>query len=163
MTMTATKGTARVTLPADNQILITREFAAPRRLVYRAWTEPELVARWWHAERGTVKSIDIDLRVGGAWRYVMTAGGGFEVAFHGEYREIAPDERLVTTEVFEGAPEHPALTTATFAEQDGGGTVLTILTEHDSRESRDMVIASGMEGGLQVALDLAEELALSLA
>ena len=162
MTMTATKGTAKVTLPADNQILITREFAAPRHLVYRAWTEPDLVARWCHAGRGTIQSIDIDLRVGGAWRYVMSAGGGFEVAFHGEYREIVPDLRLVTTEVYEGAPDHPASTTATFADKDGG-TLLTILTEHDSKESRDMVIASGMEAGLQTALDLAEELALTLA
>lgn len=162
MMATTTKGTARVTLPADDQILITREFAAPKHLVYRAWTEPDLVARWWHAGHGTIDSIDIDLKVGGRWRYVMTAHAGFEVAFNGEYREIVPGERLVTTEVFEGAPDHPALTTATFTEVDGG-TLLTILTQHDSKESRDAVIESGMESGLQVALDLAEELAVSLA
>src|SRR6476619_1440456 len=91
-------GTATVTLPTDTQILIVREFDAPKHLVYRAWTTPELVRRWWSAGRGEVTTCEIDLRVGGAWRYVMLAHGEFEVAFHGEYREIVPDERIVTTE-----------------------------------------------------------------
>ena len=96
---------ATVTLPTDEQILITREFDAPRHLVYRAWTEPELVARWWHAKRGKVTVVEIDLRVGGTWRYVMAADGGMEVGFHGEYREIVPEERIVSTEIYEGLPE----------------------------------------------------------
>lgn len=162
MAMTTSKGTAKVTLPADDQILITREFAAPRHLVYRAWTTPELVRRWWHAERGQMQSCEIDLRVGGAWRYVMTANGGFEVAFHGVYREIVPDERLVSTEVYEGMPEAEALTTATFADANGG-TALRILVQHATKAHRDAHIESGMEEGLQVALDLAEEVAQSLA
>ena len=106
-----TSGTAKVTLPADNQILITREFNAPRHLVWRAYTTPDLVKRWWAGEKGTVSSAEIDLRVGGRWRYVMTANGGFEVAFHGEYREIEAPDRLVNTEAYEGIPdpdEHPA-------------------------------------------------------
>src|SRR5215212_327857 len=98
-------GPAKVTLPTDEQILITREFDAPRHLVYKAYTTPELVRRWWSGRRGAVTSAEIDLRVGGAWRYVMVASGGFKVAFHGEYREIVPNERIVNTEVFEGAPE----------------------------------------------------------
>src|SRR6202158_1842666 len=81
-------GTATVTLPTDEQILITREFGAPKHLVYRAWTTPELIKRWWSGQRGEVTSAEIDLRVGGMWRYVMVAHGEFEVAFHGEYREI---------------------------------------------------------------------------
>jgi uncharacterized protein YndB with AHSA1/START domain len=76
---TAASGTATVTLPTDDQILITREFNAPAHLVYKAWTTPELVRRWWHAKRGEVTVVEIDLRVGGAWRYVMVADGGFEV------------------------------------------------------------------------------------
>src|SRR5579863_6066370 len=92
------KGTAVVTLPADTQILITREFNAPRHLVYKAWTTPDLIKRWWAGERGVMTVADVDLRVGGTWRYVMTANGGFEVAFHGEYRQIVPDERIVSTE-----------------------------------------------------------------
>src|SRR5881296_3206792 len=98
-------GTATVTLPTDEQILITREFDAPKHLVYRTWTTPELIKRWWHANRGEVTSAEIDLRVGGKWRYVMVADDGFEVAFHGEYLEIVPDERIVSREVYEGLPE----------------------------------------------------------
>jgi uncharacterized protein YndB with AHSA1/START domain len=155
-------GTAKVTLPADDQILITREFDAPRELVFKAWTTPELVARWWAGERGKVTSIDIDLRVGGRWRYVMVANEGFEVAFHGEYREIVPDERLVHTEVYEGAPEGEALTTVLFAEL-AGRTTVDILMDLGRRDIRDAVIETGMEGGLQEALDLLEEVAISLA
>src|SRR6058998_2641911 len=94
-------GTATVTLPTDEQILITREFDAPRHLVYKAFTTPELVRCWWHANRGEVTVAEIDLRVGGKWRYVGLADEGFEVGFHGEYLEIVPDERIVYTEIFE--------------------------------------------------------------
>ena len=90
-----------ITTPADDQILITREFDAPKHLVYRAWTTPELVKHWWHAKRGEAKLVEIDLRVGGRWRYVMIADDGTEVAFHGEYREIVPNELIVSTEVYE--------------------------------------------------------------
>lgn len=156
---------AVVTLPTDTQILVTREFAAPPRLVYRAWTEPDLIARWWHAKRGEVSSVEVDLRVGGKWRWVMIADAGFEVAFHGEYREIVPDERIVATEVYEGLPEgvpqEEAVTTATFTEREGRTTV-TLLVQHTSKEHRDGHIDSGMEAGLQDALDLLEQVAVSL-
>ena len=161
MTETTQGPRAKVTLPADDELLITREFAAPPQLVYRAWTTPELVAKWWHANRGDVVSIDIDLRVGGAWRYVMTATGGFEVAFHGEYREIVPNQRLVTTEIFEGAPDAPALTTATFTDLGDGRTLLEILVKHTSKQARDMHLESGMEDGLQDALALVDALLAS--
>jgi uncharacterized protein YndB with AHSA1/START domain len=154
--------TATVTLPTDEQIVIVREFDAPRHLVYEAWTTPELVERWWHAGRGRVTSIDIDLRVGGTWRYVMVTHDGFEVAFHGEYREIVPGERIVSTEVYESEPT-PAgetMTAVTFAEADGRTTV-TMLVQCTSKELRDAIIASGMEDGLQDALTLLEQVALS--
>src|SRR6476659_2595384 len=160
-------GTATVTLPTDRQILITREFDAPRHLVYKAWTTPELVKRWWHANRGNVTIAEIDLRVGGAWRYVSVTESGVEVAFHGEYRELVPDERIVSTEVYEGipvpegTPETAALNTLTLDETDGR-TTLSLLVQHDSKATRDAVIESGMEDGLQDALDLVEELAVSL-
>jgi uncharacterized protein YndB with AHSA1/START domain len=152
---------AQVTLPSDEQILITREFDAPRHLVFKAYTTPELVRRWFHANRGEMTLCEIDLRVGGSWRYVMTARGEFEVAFHGEYREVVPDERLVSTEVYEGAPHAPALDTVTFTEVDGR-TTLSILVQHSSRENRDAHINSGMEDGLQDALALLEGVATSL-
>ena len=77
---------ATVTLPTDEQILITREFDAPRELVYKTWTTPELVKRWWHANHGVMTVAEIDLRVGGGWRFAMIADGGVEVAFHGARR-----------------------------------------------------------------------------
>jgi uncharacterized protein YndB with AHSA1/START domain len=154
-------GTATVTLPTDEQILITREFDAPRHLVYRAWTTPELVKRWWSGRRGEVTSAEIDLRVGGLWRYVMVANEGFEVAFHGEFREIVPNERIVSTEVYEGFPEGEALDTLTLTEAEGR-TTLTILVQHSSKEHRDAHIDSGMEGGMQEAMDLLEQVAVSL-
>lgn len=157
----ASSGTATVTLPAGDQILITREFDAPKHLVYRAWTEPDLVRRWWTANRGEMTVAEIDLRVGGTWRYVMVADGGVEVAFHGEYREIVPNERIVSTEVFEGMPDAEALDTLTFTEEDGR-TTITILVQHQNKEHRDAHIESGMEAGLQDALDLLEQVAISL-
>jgi uncharacterized protein YndB with AHSA1/START domain len=154
-------GTATVTLPTDEQILITREFDAPKHLVYKAWTTPELVERWWAGHRGQMTSAEIDLRVGGTWRYVMTATGGFEVGFHGEFREIVPNERIVSTEVYEGMPEGEALNTLTFTEVDGR-TTLTVLVQHTSQEHRDGHINSGMEGGMQESMDLLEQVAVSL-
>jgi uncharacterized protein YndB with AHSA1/START domain len=159
--MAVSSGTAKVTLPADEQILITREFDAPKELVYKAWTTPELVKRWWHANRGEMTTCEIDLRVGGGWRYVMVTPDGFEVGFHGEYREIVPNERLVSTEVYEGMPDGEALDTLTLAEVDGR-TTLEILVQHSSKEHRDAHIASGMEDGMQDAMDLLEQVAVSL-
>jgi uncharacterized protein YndB with AHSA1/START domain len=154
-------GTAKVSLPTDDQILITREFNAPRHLVWKAWTTPELVKRWWHANRGEVTVAEIDLRVGGAWRYVSLTPDGVEVAFHGEYLEIVPDERLVSTEVYEGYPDAQAIDTLTLTEANGR-TTLTVLVQHSSKEHRDAHIESGMEPGMQDALDLLEQVAVSL-
>ena len=160
-------GTALLTLPTDEQILITREFDAPKHLVYKVWTTPELVKRWWHATRGVVTVVEIDLRVGGKWRYVMVTGDGFEVGFHGEYREILPNERIVSTEIYEGLPEGVSeaegatVNTATFTEASGR-TTLTLLVQATSKISRDAIIDSGMQAGLQDALDLLEQTATSL-
>lgn len=159
--MTTTSGTAVVSLPGDTQILITREFDAPKHLVYRAYTTPELIKRWWAGLRGNVTSVEVDLRVGGRWRYVMEANGGFEVGFHGEYREVVTDERLVNTEVFEGMPDAQALVTIDFVEKDGR-TTLEMLVDHDDQEGRDAHINSGMEGGMQEAMDALERIAVEL-
>ncbi|MET0603151.1 MAG: SRPBCC family protein [Baekduia sp.] len=158
--MVAMAGSATVTLPADEQILITREFDAPKELVYKAWTTPELVKRWWSGERGEVTLAEIDLRVGGAWRYVMV-GEGFEVGFHGEYQELVPNERIVSTEVFEGMPDAASVNTLTLTEADGR-TLLTILVQHSSKEHRDGHVNSGMEGGLQESLNALERVVRSL-
>jgi uncharacterized protein YndB with AHSA1/START domain len=160
-------GKAAVTLPADDQILITREFDAPRHLVYKALTTPELVKRWFHANRGVVRSAEIDLRVGGKWRYVTEADSIGEMGFHGEYRELVPNERIVWTEFYEGVPEGVAeedattVNTATLAETEGR-TTLTVLIQATSKMARDAIIDSGMEAGMQDAYDLLEEVAISL-
>src|SRR3712207_6715323 len=135
MSSMTTSHTAKLTFPADNQILITREFAAPKHLVYRAVTEPELVKRWWNAKRGEVTVAEIDLRVGGKWRSVMVTPDGFEVAFHGEYREIVPNERIVQTELYEGIPDpdaKPTVNTMTLTENNGR-TTMTVLVDCPSR------------------------------
>jgi uncharacterized protein YndB with AHSA1/START domain len=165
--MPVSSGRAKVTLPTDEQILIEREFDAPKHLVYKALTTPELVKRWFHANRGVVTLAEIDLRVGGKWRYVGEADSVGELAFHGEYREVVPDERLVWTEFYEGVPEGVAeadattLNTATLEETDGR-TMLTVLIQAPSKAARDAIIESGMEAGMQDAYDLLEEVAISL-
>ena len=157
----ASSRSATVTLPTDEQILITREFDAPAELVFKALTTPELVKRWWHANRGEVKSAEIDLRVGGTWRYVSVTNEGDEFAFSGEYREIVPNERIVSTEVFEPYPDAASVNTIELVESDGR-TTLTTLVQHSSKHDRDMHINSGMEDGMQDAFDLLEQVAISL-
>jgi uncharacterized protein YndB with AHSA1/START domain len=161
MTAMSTSGSAVVTLPSDTEVLITREFDAPRHLVYRAWTTPELIRRWWSGDRGEVTSVEVDLRPGGTWRYVMTANAGFEVAFHGEYQEIVPGELIVSTEIFEGMPDAAGLSTTTF-EDNGARSKVSILVRHQSKEYRDAHVASGMEEGMQESLNYLEQVARSL-
>ena len=163
MVAVARKRTAVVTLPSDTQILITREFNVPRHLVYKAWTTPELIKRWWSANRGTVTVADVDLRVGGRWRWVIETEEGFEVAFHGEYRELISNELIVCTEVYEGFPEADALAlnTMSFIEKDGR-TTLSTLVQHQTQTHRDMHINSGMEDGMQDAMDFLEQVTIEL-
>ena len=157
----ATKHTARVTLPAADQILIEREFAAPAALVWRAVTEPDLVRRWWPGGRGAMTECSIDLRVGGEWRYAMQIAEYGEVAFYGEFFEIVPHEKIVQTEVFAPFPDDGATNTMTL-EQRGDVTVLRTLVQHQTAEARDMHINSGMERGMQDAFDRLEQVAISL-
>ena len=149
---------ATVTLPTDDQIRITREFDAPRHLVYRAWTTPDLVKRWFGGNHGEPSVVEIDLRVGGRWRYAFESGHGF----HGEYREIVANERLVSTEVYEGAPDAESLNTLTLTERDGR-TTMTVLVQHQNQANRDAHINAGMEPGMNASLDKLEEVVRSLA
>lgn len=156
-----------ITTPTDDRILITREFDAPKHLVYRVWTTPELVRRWWSGHRGTTTDVEMDLRPGGRWRYVLKTDEGAEVGFHGEYREIVPDERIVYTEVFEmpgvdlESVDGP-LNTVTFTALGGDRTRLELLTETGSKELRDTILQSGMEVGVAEQLAIIQELADSL-
>lgn len=161
MNTTDRHGSATVTLPSDREILITRQFDAPANLVFKAFTTPELVRRWWGFDTSEWLVCDIDLREGGSWRYVTREAGGFEVAFHGEYRTIEAPYRIVSTEVFEGVPDAAALNTSVF-EEDAGVTTMTITVVHDSQEHRDGHIASGMEGGMQISMNRLEDLVVEL-
>jgi uncharacterized protein YndB with AHSA1/START domain len=153
-------GKAVVRPVGERQIEVVREFDAPRQLVFRAYTEPDLIKRWWGGRRGTVTVAEVDLRVGGSYRYAMTANGGFEVAFHGEFREVVPGERLVHTEIYEAQPDEVAVTSIDF-EEDDGRTVLRMLTEMPSTATRDLM-ATQMEVGVQEGFDILEEIAREL-
>ena len=141
-------GSAVVTLPSDTEILITRQFDAPAALVWEALTRPEHIKRWWGPEWCPITSAEIDLRVGGSWRYVCRMDDGTELGWHGEYREIDPGRSITSTEVFEGFPDAESLNTMTLTESDGV-TTLTTLVRHTSQENRDGHVNSGMEGGMQ--------------
>jgi len=152
---------AVVRFPGDTQILVTREFEAPSHLVYEAWTTPELIKRWWSGDRGEVTNAEVDLRAGGTWRYVMTDSGGSEVVFTGEYREIVPDERIVSTEMYEGMPEAGAVNTVTFDEKDGH-TTLMLLVQHANQEYLQAHFDSGVEASMQAAMQRLEQVVVSL-
>jgi uncharacterized protein YndB with AHSA1/START domain len=135
-----------LTIPSDTEIVMTREFDAPRELIFKAYTDPELVPKWWGL-RDNVTTVDVmDVRPGGTWRYVERSPDGQEYGFHGEYREVAPPDRLVYTFEFEGMPGHVIEETVTLEEKNGR-TILTATSVFTSKEDRDGMIASGMEGG----------------
>lgn len=158
----ANSDTFKVTTPSDQEIRLTRLFDAPRRLVFEAMTKPEHVRQWWGrlGEGYSVPVCEIDLRPGGAWRFVNRHPKG-EAAFYGEYREITPPSRLVFTEIFEEFPDSVSVVTAEFADE-GGKTRLTATVRYPSPEVRDMVLASGMAKGAGISYDRLEDLVATL-
>ncbi len=129
--------------------------------MFEVLTKPEHVRRWWGFPSAEWLTCEIDLRVGGAWRYAVREEDGTEVEFYGEYREIEPAERLVNTEIFAPFPDAPSLVTSTLEERDGK-TVLTAVSEYTSREVRDMVVETGMEEGAALSYDRLEDLLATL-
>jgi uncharacterized protein YndB with AHSA1/START domain len=154
-------GSLEITTPTDREIAMTRVFDAPRRLVFDACTKPELLKRWLGVFRGwSMEVCEVDLRVGGAYRFVWRRAGGHEMAMSGVYREIAPPERLVNTESFDDPwYEGEAVTTMVLVEK-AGKTTLVSTTRYDSKEIRDGILKSPMEEGVAASYDkLAEVLA----
>lgn len=151
-----------VTTPSEHEIRMTRLFDAPRRLVFEAMTKPEHVKRWWGqlGEGYSVPVCEIDLRPGGAWRFVNRHPHG-EVAFYGEYREITPPSRLVFTEIFEQYPDTVSVVTTVFTEE-GSKTRMTATVRYPSLEVRDIVLASGMEKGAALSYDRLDDLVREL-
>jgi len=134
-----------VTTPSDREIMLTRVFDAPRRLVFEAWTKPDHLVHWFGQFGWTLPVCTVDLRVGGAWRFVMRGPASQEVGMRGVYQEITPYERLVSRESFDDYPGE-SLNTMTFVE-NGGKTTLTTRVLYPSKETRDAVIGMGMERG----------------
>jgi len=155
-------GSFKVTTPSDREIQMTRLFSAPRHLVFEAMTKPEHVRQWWGrlGEGYSVPVCEIDLRVGGAWRFVNRHPRG-EAAFHGEYREITPPSRLVFTEIFEEFPDTVSVVTTEFADE-GGKTRMTATVRYPSLEVRDMVLATGMSRGAGISYDRLDDLVASM-
>lgn len=155
----ANSETFKVTTPTDRQIRLTRLFDAPRQLVFDAMTKPEHIRRWWGclSDKHGMAECEMDLRVGGAWRFVGRGPEGQYPAFYGVVREIAAPDRLVFTEIFEPYPDAASLVTTEFTEENGK-TRITVTCEYPSIDVRDMVIKSGMEGGAAISYDRLEDL-----
>jgi uncharacterized protein YndB with AHSA1/START domain len=158
--MTETKprnNASTLTLPSDREIVMERIFDAPRELVFKAFTEPALIPKWW-GQRNTTTTVDkMEVKPGGLWRFVQRDADGNEYGFNGQYREIVPPERLAYTFEFEGMPGHMLLETVTFEEQ-AGKTKVKVLSLFDSVEDRDGMLQSGMETGANESYDRLAEL-----
>lgn len=152
-------GTLKVTTPSEREIVLTRVFDAPRRLVFDALTKPELLKRWFGPRGHNLVVCEVDLRVGGTWRFVLRSPDGKDMGMRGVYREIVPPDRSVHTESFDDFPGE-ALVTANLVERDGK-TTLTGTVLYPSQEIRDAVIKSGMEHGAAEGYDRLAELLAS--
>jgi uncharacterized protein YndB with AHSA1/START domain len=158
----ANKDTFKVTTPSEQEVRLTRLIDAPRHLVFEAMTKPEHVKQWW-GRLGAGYSVpvcEIDLRPGGAWRFVNRHPNG-DATFYGEYREITPPSRLVYTEIFAEYPDSVSIVTTEFTEERGK-TRLTVTARYPSLEVRDMVLATGMEKGAAISYDRLEDLVAEL-
>ena len=147
-----------IVTPADEPVVLTSRFVkAPPALVFAAWTTPEHLRNWWGPRHLELVGCDVDLRVGGTWRFVSRAPDGQEFAFHGEYLEIDPPHRLVATWCWEGMPDDVAIETLTLEAVDGG-TMVRGEARHSSVAARDQHVENGMEGGMTETYERLDEL-----
>lgn len=160
----ANSGSFKTTTPSDREIRMTRLFDAPRKLVFEAMTRPEHITQWWGrlGDGYSVPECEVDLRPGGAWRFVNRTPKGEHAVFYGVYREIAPPDRLVFTEIFEPFPDAESVVTAVFADENGK-TRLTVTVLYPSLMVRDMVLKTGMERGAAISYDRLDDLVVRLA
>jgi uncharacterized protein YndB with AHSA1/START domain len=149
-------GTLQVTTPSDREIVLKRVFDAPRRLVFDAFSKPELLKRWFGPRGWTLVVCEVDFKVGGKWRFVLRGPDGTEMGMRGVYREITPPERTVHMESFDDYPGESQVT-AEFDERDGK-TTMTATVLYESKEVRDAVVQSGMEHGAAESYDKLAEL-----
>jgi uncharacterized protein YndB with AHSA1/START domain len=154
-------GTLQVTTPTEREIVVTRVFDAPRRLVFEAWTNPKHVPRWMLGPEGwTMPVCEIDLRPGGAWHFVWRRSDGTEMAMRGVYREIAPPERLVSAESWGG--DWPETLNTLVLSEEGGKTTSTVTILYPSKEARDAALKTGMKEGMSMSFDRLNEYLASL-
>jgi uncharacterized protein YndB with AHSA1/START domain len=149
-------GKATITTPAEREIHIERVFDAPVDRVWRAYTDPDLIAQWWGGgEKLTVERLEVER--GGHWRIVVQGPGGSD-GFEGRYREVVPQERIVQTFEWDGMPGHVAVETATFTDLGDGRTKVTTTSLFHTGEERDGMLSSGMEHGLNASYDALDAL-----
>lgn len=159
----ANSHTFEVTTPSDTEIRMTRLFNAPPELLWDAMTKPEHIRRWWGnlGDGYSVPVCEVDLRVGGRWRFVNKHPGG-EAAFHGVYREIDAPARIVFTEIFEPFPDAESVVTGEYTDE-GGKTRMVATIRYPSKDVRDMVMGTGMATGAGLSYDRLDDLATELA
>ena len=160
---TATEpGVTSYTTPSDREIVITRVVDAPRRLVFAAWTDPKHIPNWLGFPEGwTMPVCELDLRPGGAWRYVWRKSDGSEMTMGGLVREVTPPERLVTTERW--GPEWPETVNTLTLGESGGRTTITLTITYPSKAARDAALETGMKGGMDVSFARLDRLVRTLA
>jgi len=158
---TAHKFDMQITVISDTELLITREFDAPRDLVFKAMTDPQLLSRWWGPRKYETIVDQMDVRPGGKWRMRNRGADGGEHAFRGEFREVTPPERIVWTFEYEPLPGHISTETMTLAERDGR-TLLTVRDTFASKEDRDGMLESGMESGARETYERLDEVLAEL-
>ena len=158
---TASKSEMQLKRLSDTELQITREFDAPREIVFKAMTDPALVARWWGPRRYKTVVDRMEVKPGGKWRMRNIAADGGEHAFRGEYREVTPPERVVWTFEYEPLPGHISVETMTLTERDGR-TLLTVRSVFSSKEDLEGMVQSGMESGARESYERLEELLAEL-
>lgn len=155
--MVARDDTYALTLPSDTEIVMTRVFDAPRELVWKAMTDPDAIPKWWGPRQYSTRVDKMDVRVGGVWRYVQHDAEGNEHAFHGEYRELVEPEKIVYSFIYEPMSDDVVVDSVVL-EDLGGKTRVTVTGTFESKEARDGMIESGMEGGATESWDRLAEL-----
>jgi uncharacterized protein YndB with AHSA1/START domain len=158
---TASKSDLTITVLSDTEIQLTREFDAPRDLVFKAMTDPQLLSRWWGPRKYVTIVDKMDVRPGGTWRMRNQAADGGEHAFRGEFREVTPPERLVWTFEYEPLAGHISVETMTLTERDGR-TLLTVRDQFASKADRDGMLESGMESGARESYERLDEVLAEL-
>lgn len=148
----------KISFPSETELVMEREFDAPRELVFKAHLDPEIIKKWWGPRGYTTTVVEMDVRVGGKWRFIQHTTGGEDVVFFGEYREITPHEHFTNTFGFEGMPGEPGPETYTFTDLGNGRTLLRTYSKFNSKEELDGIVASGMEWGANESYDRLDEL-----